>query len=265
VSFRTVEISDPAYEVEGLREVTVASAALGRRADLTVYAPDPEARVPLVVLLHGVYGSHWSWIRAAGAHRVVARLVQARQLRPVALAVPSDGLWGLGSGYLPRPGEDAERWVVEEVPAAARLAAPGAGAGGVFLAGLSMGGFGALRLAALHPSRCCGAAGMSSLTDVAQLVDFTGHPFGSHPAPAGTGTLLETLTAAGDRLPPVRLDCGTEDALIIANRTLHAQLLAAGVPHEYAEHPGGHDWAYWTARLTDVLLFAERCFDSARS
>ena len=71
--FRRIEISEPQYESEGLRHVTVKSAALGRRADVTLWIPDKTTGpVPLVILLHGVYGSHWAWAGKGGAHRTAA-------------------------------------------------------------------------------------------------------------------------------------------------------------------------------------------------
>ncbi|HEV8549223.1 MAG TPA: hypothetical protein VGQ57_09345, partial [Polyangiaceae bacterium] len=81
--FATVELSDPRFERDGLRLVTVKSLALGRRADLTVYVPpggtDP---MPLVVLLHGVNGSHWSWSQRGGVHLTAARLIETGELPP---------------------------------------------------------------------------------------------------------------------------------------------------------------------------------------
>jgi enterochelin esterase-like enzyme len=52
--------------------------------------------------------------------------------------------------------------------------------------------------------------------------------------------------------------------LLEANRRLHAELQAAGIAHQYAEHPGGHDWAYWTRHLADTLRFFSSTL-SARS
>jgi hypothetical protein len=64
--------------------------------------------------------------------------------------MPSDGLWGDGSGYVPHASQDFERWIVDEVPVATRIAVPACDdASPIFIAGLSMGGFAALRLNAL--------------------------------------------------------------------------------------------------------------------
>src|SRR6267154_1045225 len=121
--FRTIEISEPRFEADGLKWVTVKSRALRHRADLTLFVPRQAASVsniPVVILLHGVYGSHWAWALKGGAHRMAARLIDAQQIPPMVLAMPSDGLWGDGSGYLPHPNHNFELWVVEDVPAAVR-------------------------------------------------------------------------------------------------------------------------------------------------
>ena len=49
--------------------------------------------------------------------------------------------------------------------------------------------------------------------------------------------------------------CGTEDALLDGNRRFHRHLEALAIPHEYAEFPGGHTWAYWEQRVQEALTF----------
>lgn len=259
VSFRTVEVSDPRFETEHLRHVTVKSPALGQRVDLTVFVP-PAVRgladVPLVILLHGVYGSHWAWTRSGGAHRTAARLIAEKKIPPLVLAMPSDGLWGDGSGYLPHRTQDFERWIVTEVPAAAAHAAPGVtSASPLFLAGLSMGGFGALRIGAKFPARFRAIAGHSSITHFDQLGQFVEERLPSFTALAEDRSVLETMLRHRERLPRIRFDCGTSDPLLGPNRALNAELVRAGVAHIYEEFPGGHEWSYWETHLADTLQF----------
>src|SRR3546814_21116213 len=84
--------------------------------------------------------------------------------------MPSDGLWGDGSGYVPHRTRDFERWIVEEVPAAMRAACPACGpASPLAVIGLSMGGFAALRLAGQYPARFVGAAAHSAASAAADL------------------------------------------------------------------------------------------------
>lgn len=259
VRFRSVEISDPRFEREGLRHVTVKSAAMRQRADLCVYAcPGTEGKreVPLVVLLHGVYGSHWAWAMKGGAHLTAARLSAGGEIPPMVLAMPSDGLWGDGSGYLPHRTRDFERWIVEEVPAAAALAAPCVGAGSpVFLAGLSMGGFGTLRLMAKFPRHFRGASAHSAVTDFRQLGRAVEEKPEEYEAASSDYSVIETMRRNRSELPPFRFDCGTSDWLLPANRELHSALEAEGIGHVYAEYPGGHDWPYWELHLEDTLRF----------
>ena len=257
--FRTVEISDPRFEAEGLRWVTVKSPALAQRADLTLYVP-PEANsnadVPLVVLLHGVYGSHWAWALKGGAHRTAARLIRAKEIPPMVLAMPSDGLWGDGSGYLAHPTQDFERWITEEVPAAARQAAPSLGENSpLFINGLSMGGFGALLLAAKHPEKFRAAGGHSSITHFEQFNLFVEEALETYHCAREDQSVLECLLRNRGQLPPLRFDCGSEDLLIEHNRELDRQLTRAGVAHSYEEFPGGHSWPYWETHLADMLRF----------
>jgi enterochelin esterase-like enzyme len=263
--FRWIEISDPDTSDEGLRVVTVPSAALGRRADVSLWAPpgvSPDAPLPLVLLLHGVFGSHWGWSLRGHAHRTAARLVAAGEIPPLVLAMPSDGLAGDGSGYVARPGSDVPAWIVDEVPRVASALWPGCLRGERFIAGLSMGGFGALRLAAMHPGRFAAVAAHSSITEASQLDPHLPPTRDAWPPAPADRRVLDAWTAlrdraatSGDRLPAVRFDCGVDDFQIEANRALHAAMQSAGIAHEYAEHPGGHDWDYWREHLADTLRF----------
>jgi enterochelin esterase-like enzyme len=259
--FRTFEISEPRFEHEGLRLVTVKSGALRGRADLSLWVP-PAGVNPagVVILLHGVYGSHWGWSLRGGAHRTAARLVAEGSLPPFVLAMPSDGLWGDGSGYLRHATQDFERWIVEDVPAAVRQAVPALAAKApLFLAGLSMGGFGALRLGAKYGDRFRAVCGHSSITEFGQLAQFVEEPLGTYGCAPEDASVLETVRARRGALPALRFDCGTEDPLIEPNRVLHRELQSLGVPHEYEEHPGGHEWPYWERHLADTLRFFGRC------
>lgn len=258
--FPTIEYSDPRFERDGLRTVTVKSPALKTRADLTVFIPligaGQSTPVPLVILLHGVYGSHWCWSQKAGAHLTTQRLVDEGVIPPMVLAMPSDGLWGDGSGYLPHRWQDFEQWIVTEVPLAARLAAPVlTPASPLFVAGLSMGGFGALRLGAKYADRFRAISGHSSITHFEQMKNFVSDPVSSYTVPPEDHSVLEAMLRRKADLPAIRFDCGRDDPLIGPNRALHQELERQGIVHEYAEFSGGHDWPYWEEHLTDTLRF----------
>ena len=272
-TFRTIEVSDPRFEHEGLRLVTFKSGALGGRADLTLLGPPASSGagrpgpLPLVILLHGVYGSHWAWALKGGAHRTAARLMDDGSIPPMVLAMPSDGLWGDGSGYVrhataaatsnPPGTRDFERYILDDVPAAASEVFPAIGpTSPVFIAGLSMGGFGALKLGAKHPRRFAGVSAHSAITHFSQMSRFVEESLSAYgPLPESEQSVLHWMTQNRAALPPTRFDCGTEDPLLDANRQLHRELNALAIPHTYAEFPGGHEWPYWELHLEDTLRF----------
>ena len=263
-SFRTLEMSNPAYEQDGLRYITVKTPNLAGRGDVTVWLPAADllgqGPLPLVILLHGVYGSHWSWALKGGAHRTAKRLIDEGRIHPMLLAMPSDGLWGDGSGYLPHSGCNFERWIVDDVPQAVAAALPANNArpfpDQVFIAGLSMGGFGALRLGAIYPDRFSAVYGLSSITHVNQFPLFAEEPLQAYAqADPADESILDVIVRNRSALPTIRFDCGTDDLLIEHNRTLHRALTEQKIPHQYVEHSGGHEWPYWEEHLADVLLF----------
>jgi putative tributyrin esterase len=262
ISFASLELSDPRFERDGLRVITVSSGALGRRADICFWAPPigtSSATLPLLILLHGAAGSAWSWPLCGAAHLTASRLIEAGEIAPVALGMPSDGLWGLGSGYVPHADADYERWIVEEVPAAAALAdGRVTGSSPMTIAGLSMGGFGALRLGAKYPDRFRGISAHSSVTTLGRLAEATSERLDALPSfGRPDGTALHWLEVNSARLPPLRFDCGANDPLLPGNRALHAALDARGIDHQYEEFAGGHDWLYWRLHLADSLRFLD--------
>ncbi|BAM04249.1 alpha/beta hydrolase [Phycisphaera mikurensis] len=257
--FRTLELSDPAFETDHLRRVTVKTPNLGGRGDLTVFVPPgtaPEEKLPVVTLLHGVYGSHWCWSAKAGVHRTAAAMIASGELPPLLIAMPGDGGRFDGTGYRRHRDADYGAWIVEDVPAALIQAGLPAGAEAPrFLAGLSMGGYGALRLGAMHPDRFAGFAGHSSITRFEELGGFVEEDLDAYDLVDGDPHAIDALLRNRDRLPPFRFDCGVDDPLIDGNRRLHRELDAAGIAHGYAEHPGGHEWPYWQRHVSDTLRF----------
>jgi enterochelin esterase-like enzyme len=257
--FRTFEQSESAIPMGGLIFLTVKSAALGQRADITLWAPSGAAvgpATPIVMLLHGVYGSHWAWALKGGVHITAQRLTNVGAIPPMVICMPSDGLWGDGSGYVSHRARNFEQWIVEEAPAAALMAHGRIGARPpLFVAGLSMGGFAALRFAGKYPDRFAAASAHSAVTRVAQLDTLIVESRCEWSRAPSDQDVIEALCGATSPLPPLRFDCGRDDALIEANRVLHRQLDGAGIAHHFEEYPGGHDWSYWRKHVERSLLF----------
>ena len=140
-----------------------------------LYVPEvtENTKLPIVILLHGVYGGACSWVLNGQAHNVLEKLTLQDEIRPMILAMPSDGMWGDGSGYLPHSGIDFEKWIAEDVPKAIyEKVEQSSDKQPIFISGLSMGGFGALRIGIKYHHLFSGISGHSSITSLEQMALF---------------------------------------------------------------------------------------------
>ncbi len=141
------------------------------------------------------------------------------------------------------------------------------------IAGLSMGGYGALKFGVKYPDKFIFAASMSGALDVAtrpesylrfkwevmriSVEQTFGPPDNPTRADNDLYKLFRNLPAERfAALPFIYLDCGTEDGLVTANRELATILLERKIPHEFRQLPGKHNWEYWGAQVQEVLKMA---------
>ncbi|MEL6192278.1 MAG: alpha/beta hydrolase-fold protein [Bacteroidota bacterium] len=259
MKFRTIQKSDARYSAEGIQLITVKSPALKGRGDVSVYVPE-QARglvgLPVYVLLHGVYGSHWSWSLQGGAHVVLQNLIDEEKIAPAILVMPSDGLWGDGSGYASYDGRDFEKWIGEEAPALIRQEVDTVNESSLFfIGGLSMGGYGAFRVGLKYPETFSGISGHSSMTSLDQMSLFVEEDWAEKLKNIPDPSILDCI---GEHIPPMRFDCGTEDELISYNRELDTAFREKGFEHIYEEFPGGHSWEYWHEHVGATYQFFDR-------
>lgn len=257
--FRTTEISDPKFESDNLRFITVKSNNLKGRGDICVFVPPIEnaENLPLVILLHGVYGSSWVWTQKGGVHITAWEMIQKGIIGPMVIAMPSDGLWGDGSGYLAHNQKDFEKWIVEDVPNVMIQKIPSVSKiSDLFISGLSMGGFGALRLGIKYAEKFKAISAHSSITAIEQMPDFVEESKENYvQKDTRENSVLGVLEKYGRLIPKLRFDCGSEDDLIIPNRELDSALNEAGIGHIYEEFKGGHEWSYWQEHIVETLRF----------
>lgn len=263
--YQPVELSDPAFERDEVRSLTFYSQALGGRGDVSLFVPaesNGRTGVPIVLLLHGVYGSHWSWFYSGAVHLTARRLIDAGRIRPMLLVSPSDGLAGDGSGYLPQLDRNYEAWICEDVLGCVRELFPFASKGMAFIAGLSMGGYGALRMGAKYPDRFQGISAHSAITRIEELDGFLREPLDRSRIPPVETDILHWMRRNKGKLPPIRMDCGTGDALFPSNQTFHETLEREDIPHRFASNPGNHSWPYWMTHVEETLLFFESILEA---
>jgi S-formylglutathione hydrolase FrmB len=220
---------------------------------------DGDGPFPVFYLLHGLSDDHTAWTRRSGIENHVAGL-------PLIVVMPN-GERGFYTDSTENPRAAYETNIVRDlIPFVDRTFRTIPARAGRVIAGLSMGGYGAFKLALKHPDLFCAAVSHSG------AVGFGGRTFAADddwgrewravlgPAPKGGPDDVFALAERGDAAtrPALRLDCGVDDFLIEENRALHTHLDRLGIPHEYQEHPGEHNWAYWDKHVQDTLAFFKR-------
>jgi enterochelin esterase-like enzyme len=192
----------------------------------------PGARLPVCLLLHAAAGDHRAPFDRLRMHHHLAEAVGARRVPPFALASADGG----GSSWRPGGGDDPFGMLLEELlPLLAGLGLRTA-AGAVGVAGWSMGGGGALRLAEAAPERLAAVVATS-------------------PAVAAAGE--EVAGAARLRGLAVRVDCGETDPFADATRALAARLPQGAEVHLAK---GCHDGVFWQRQAPAQLRFLAAAF-----
>ncbi|MBC7894494.1 MAG: alpha/beta hydrolase [Cytophagaceae bacterium] len=265
-------------------------------------------RYPVALYLHGIWGSEGDWTTQGHIERTLDSLVTAGMPEFIVAMPDGDDGWyttwntlgdyfGCRREFKPRPGDSTAdsycvpwlhyddyiaRDIVQFVDSAYRTQ-PRRDRRAI--AGLSMGGYGAVSLALQYPEVFSVAVSHSGVLSPM----YAGvSPFTAPPRYAGT---IERLAQSfGERMwpligpafgpdttawwyrdparraaalwkerrasmPALMLDIGTEDGLIDQNRAFRWELQRLGIPHSYAEWSGKHDWPYWGLHVTESLRF----------
>jgi putative tributyrin esterase len=238
-----------------LHEVKYYSNALQKATGAFVIHPDPSVPRPYhcMVLMHGLSDDYTIWQRRTSIERYVDG-------KPLIVVMP-DGGRGFyanaiqGYRYLTALADELpelmNHWYKVD--------------GKWCTAGLSMGGYGALRVALEHPGLFRSAVSHSGALLIGHHYP-TSDPnnpskwdneflpiFGSV-SPGGPNDLI-ALAKRAEPAPAIRIDCGTEDFLLGQNRETHKMLTEAGIKHEYQEFPGDHNWVYWDKHIQEAIEF----------
>lgn len=240
------------------------SDALGLSSSMTVILPQTaqtqigmaskatQAKHKTLYLLHGLSDDHTIWLRRTSIERYVSALGIAVVMPAVNRSFYADMV----------AGGDYWTFISEELPALARSFFPLSDRReDNFVAGLSMGGYGAFKLALNKPEHFAAAASLSGSLDILAVdelfpVDFQ-RCFGSAERAASLPNDLfraaEQLTSSGAAMPNLYQYCGTEDFLYEHNVRFRGHAEALGLPLTYVEGPGDHSWDYWDPYIKHVL------------
>ncbi|WP_068619130.1 alpha/beta hydrolase [Paenibacillus tuaregi] len=240
------------------------SEVLGLNTSMSVILPEPgPADSPqqsgpyrVLYLLHGLSDDDTAWVRQTAIERYVAGLgiavVMPQVFHSFYTNMTNGGMVSGGRFWT---------FISEEVPRIAQSFFPiSAAREDNFVAGLSMGGYGAFKLALSHPERYAAAASLSGALDIRtikqRMPELYTQLFGDKDI-TGTGDdlfhLLERTSSTASVKPKLYQACGTEDFLYVENVAFRNALSTSGMDYIYEEGPGEHNWDYWDARIRDVL------------
>lgn len=219
-------------------------------------------RFPTLYLLHGILGNYTDWVSGT----MVQRWAEEKNL---AVVMPSgDNLFYLDhckahNLYGQFIGEELVEITRRMFPLSDRRE-------DTFLAGLSMGGYGALRNGLKYHDTFGYVAGLSSALIIEELPqstndapnffqcrDYLEAVFGDLEKVAGSDAdpreLVKQIKEKKGTFPKLYLACGTEDFLLPSNRSFHNFLKQEGVDCTYVEEPGGHEWDFWNRQIRQLI------------
>lgn len=223
---------------------------------LPTISSSPSPKYPTLYLLHGRSDDHTIWQRRTS----IERYAEEKGIAVVMPAVHRSYYTDMAHGH--------RYWsyISQEVPARARDMFPlSARRDDNFVAGLSMGGYGAFKLALRQPDRYAAAASLSGALDVADLINIKEsgweaemrNIFGDLDAIRGSDNdlfQLATQVAQSDQSKPKLFQwCGTEDFLYESNVEFRSFVQNLPLDLTYSDGPGDHTWGYWDAQIQNVL------------
>ncbi|HEX8551594.1 MAG TPA: alpha/beta hydrolase family protein [Abditibacteriaceae bacterium] len=235
-------------------EFRYSSPSLGMQTAANIFVPQRSGPFAVLYLLHGLSDNHTIWQRRT---RLEAYLDELNL--PLMIVMP-DG--GRGFYTDAQEGFAYESAIVKDLVPLIDTTFQTSGKRAV--GGLSMGGYGGVKLALKYPELFVSGHSHSGALAVARslwerddaFVREMTRIFGDSPA-GGPDDPFALAKQASPR-PALRIDCGVDDFLIEGNRVFSAYLNELGYDHEYEEFPGGHSWEYWDLHIRQALQFHAR-------
>ncbi|MGA7732097.1 MAG: alpha/beta hydrolase-fold protein [Chloroflexia bacterium] len=235
--------------------IRIESRALKGPTTYSIIVPDEDKAgpgpYPVLLQLHGRYDDYRAWLDKSRLWSYVERI-------PIIVVMPSGGnSWW--SNISPQGTDDPayalnyEDYLVHDLWMHVNSTFPVRADARWALGGLSMGGFGAIRLGLKYPDRFCSIFAHSSVIPTAENLEYW-LPLISPAARADLDCYRWAATRTSADLPRLGFDCGVDDYLIDDNRRFHTHLDRLGLPHTYSEHAGGHTWDYWDLHVREALV-----------
>jgi S-formylglutathione hydrolase FrmB len=259
--------------VESLTFTSKSNSKMNYSVYLPVDYSTSQRSYPVVYLLHGFSDDETGWIQFGEANQIADKGIAQGKIPPCIIIIPDGKLtWYCNSYDKKNMWEDT--FVNEFIPFVENEYRIRSKKEFRAIAGLSMGGYGALKISMKHNDlfSTCVALSSGTFTDEEIVTKsdkeyemyFSGL-FGK--VLQGEARLNEAWKANNpldlihsvplDKLKSVRfwIDCGDDDFLCNGNSALHVEMRKLGIPHEYRVRDGSHSWSYWRAGLATGLEY----------
>lgn len=265
-------------------ELSIQSEIMDKQIKYSVYLP-PDYSIsnrhyPVVYLLHGYGGNEITWFQFYEMNRLMDQAINSGEIPPMIVIMPDgEKSWFIDSA------DGKVKWesmfLTELMPQLEKKYRIREGKRTRGIAGLSMGGFGALTLGMRHTDLFAAVGALSAEVfdnnkditrrEQAQYDRMFAPTFGK-PGLEGEERFTEHIrvhapiyiatNADVEKLKSVRywIDCGDDDFLSVKNGVFHAVLLEREIPHEYRVRDGGHRGDYWHSGLIPALAFIGKSF-----
>ena len=240
-----------------LIKINHKSAVLGKASNILILAPESPKREKLRVLylLHGLSDDYSAWLRYTSLERYL-------KYNSDTLVVMPDAQKSFYTDMA--HGDNYYTYIAKEIPEfISSLFNISKDRNDTYIAGLSMGGYGAFKIALKNPDRFSAAASFSGALDIEALsksidgfskiaTDILGEGYELNSSNENLFRLLEKDLPQKPRLLQM---CGTEDFLYQINQNFKNKIEDKKFDYEYKESPGTHNWDYWDQCIKYALEF----------
>lgn len=267
-----VEPESRSFQYDRLQSLRLASTLMGREMGYRVVLPSAyntagtSERFAVIYLLHGLTGNYSNWTDRTklGDYAAAGKFI----------IVTPEGENGWYTDNPTKPNHKYESYIIKElIPQVDKQFRTIPERKGRMIAGLSMGGYGAVKFGLKYPEMFSlvgsfsGALAASSYRTAEEvpasirqaLVGIFGEPNSETHKSNDIFRMISDSTSERIRAAPfIYLSCGTEDFLVQHNREFLKLLNDKKIPHEYRELPGAHNWAFWDDQVREFLALAAR-------
>lgn len=265
-----------------LEGLTLESKIMKEKVAFSIYLPpgyeNGTREYPVVYLLHGYTDEEIAWVQYGRMDELVDKAIEKGDLPPMIIVMPDGGVtWYVNDYKGKKPWQDM--FIKEMVPYIESNYRARDKKENRAVAGLSMGGYGALHIGMRNHELFCSVGAISSGSwrdqslmnfDQKQYDKTYGFLFGEDLK--GNDRITDTWKSFSpfhlirdiplEKLKTVKyyLTCGDDDFLAADNSQLHIDMLDVGLPHEYRVKDGNHNWSYFSGALIETLSFVSKSF-----